>query len=233
MTTINDVVREGYRALNVVGETASLKPGQLANGISLLNRLIDGWNVEKLLPVTNQFETFSLVVSQQSYTIGSGGNFNTTRPLEILKATIDVSNSTYPMEPYTAWDWMDIFNKTNESNIPRIYYYEPAYPLGKIYLHYVPSATNTINLLSKKQLGQYVIDDTISLAPGYERMFIYNLAQELLLTYPSESLGPMIIKIASDSIEDVRRGNTKNILREADLDIHAYSGNKNRGFLQE
>jgi len=230
MTTVNDLVTEAYRDINVIGEVEALTGAQLSQGIKILNRLIDGYNTERLLPLYVQQETFPLVVDQQTYTIGAGGDFNTTRPTGILKATITSSNSNYPMEQYTYDDWMNIFTLGNTSEIPSYFYYEPAYPLGKIYIYYLPSATNTINIASEKQLGGYVIDEVLSLAPGYERLFVLNLAKELLLRYPSESMAPLVMKQAEDALNDVRRRNMKNLMVEAELDSRAYGSQNDRGY---
>lgn len=231
MTTVNDLVRDAYRALNVVGAKEALKGNQLESGIKLLNRMVDRFNTKNLLPLYVQQETFSLVVDKQIYTIGVGGDFNTVRPTSILKATITQNNSNYPMIKYTYDDWMNIFTLTNTSDIPRYFYYEPAYPLGRIHLYYSPSATNTINIASEKQQGSYVIDDVLSLSPGYESMFIYNLAKELLLFFPSESTGPLVIKLAAESLKDVEQENVKNIMVESEIDSRAFgSGGEAGGY---
>ena len=222
MATVNDVVKKAYRKLNVVSESENLTSEQLTEGLSDLNDIIDSLNTERLIPYYVKRQSFTLTASQNSYTIGSGGDFNTTRPLRILKATITKDSLDYPMRVVTYDDWMDIYNKSSESEIPSWIYYESDFPLGKIYLNYTPSETNTLNIATENQIGSYTLGDTFTLPPAYKRALVDLLALELYPKYPSEATVGMLKAQSDESMDKVRRLNFKNVMVEAELDRRAY-----------
>jgi hypothetical protein len=224
MATINDLVKKSFRKLGVLGIGEDLENDQLVEGIEYVNRMIEVWNTENLVPFYIQREDFTLVSGTQSYTIGSGGTFNTTRPQDIITATITENGSTYPMEIITAEEWQNIFNKENESNKPYYLYYEANYPLGTIYLYRKPTAANTLTIASHKQIGSFAKDDSVSLPPGYEKAIIDNLALELWPMYPSESVYPVLDRQAKNSLEQLRRNNTSKNFQPIDIDYRAYAG---------
>ena len=224
MATINDLIKASYRKLNVVGVAEDLQAEQLTEGFDTLNRMLEVWNTEKLIPYYVVREDFTLVSGTQSYTIGSGGDFDTTRPIEITQATITENTTTYPVRVITYSEWMDITTKGNSSNIPYWLYYETNYPLGKIYLYGKPSSANTLSIASYKQVGSFSNGDTVSLPPGWEKAIVDNLAIELLPNYPSESLFPLLDRQASNSLDQLRRQGVKNIMQPMDLDYRAFGG---------
>jgi hypothetical protein len=230
MATILDLVTESYSLLNHPGEGQSLPATDSANALNILNRLLESLNLRRLIPYYVQRETFSLVSGTQSYTIGTSGTFNTTRPNRILHMTLNSGDNDYPMYQLDYAQWMDIFNKTNQSNIPRWFYYEKAYPLATINIYYEPSdSSSTITIASEKTFGDYALTDTVALPPGYERMIVYNVAKELLPKFPVQAQAPFILKEASSSIDDIERLNMENIMTEMEIDYTMVSGYNSDG----
>ncbi len=219
MATINQLVGRAYRRLNVIATNEDPTPAQVQEGINIVNSMLDHWNTNFNKNFYVQQEDFSLVGGQQEYTIGSGGDFNTTRPMEIKHTVVTENGTTWPSYPITYDEWMDIYNKGNSSNYPTWFYYDKNFPLGKLYLFRKPANAATITIASHKQLGSYVIDDTVSLPPGYEQAIIDNLAYRLLPTYPSEAVGGMIAIDAKNSLRNLKRINAKNAIKEMHNDL--------------
>lgn len=222
MAIVDDVVKKAYRKLNVISNTENLTSELLQEGLSDLNDILDSFNTERLIPYYIQQESFTLVDGQNEYTIGSGGDFDTGRPLRILKSTITKDDLDYPMDLITYDDWMDIYNKNSESETPRWLYYESSFPLGKIYLNYTPSEANTLNIATENQLEAFALGDLFSLPPAYKRAFVDQLALEMLPKYPTRANAQILKGQADESIDKVRRLNFKNVMVEADLDYRAY-----------
>jgi len=219
MATINDLIKQAYRKLNVVGIGENLDAYQLTEGLGAVNSLIDSWNTDKLIPFYNAREDFNLVSGTQSYTIGSGGVFNTTRPIEILSASVTDTGLSYPVLIISTEEWLKIRNKAESSDLPAYLYYEPGMPLGTIYLWRKPSANNVLTIMSKKQIGSFVSGDAVSLPPSYEKAMVDNLALELLPFYPSESLFPLLDRQARASLERLKRANIMQNITPMDIDI--------------
>ncbi len=230
--TINDLVKKAYRKLNVVAEGGSLEPEQLTDGISDINDIIEQWNTEKLIPYYIEQSTLTLTASQNEYTVGSGGDFNITRPKRILKGTITKSNRTYPMSILTYSDWMDIYNKNSESQLPRWLYYETSFSsgLGKIYLNYVPSEANTLTIANETQISSLSSGANIetALPPEFRKALVDVLAFEMLPRYPSEANGQLIKFHADESLNKIRRLNFKNVMVESQIDSRLLYPYRNR-----
>ena len=48
-----------------------------------LNQMIDAWNADRLAIFTVSSNDFPFILGQQSYTLGSGGDFDMIRPARI------------------------------------------------------------------------------------------------------------------------------------------------------
>lgn len=213
-TTIDDLVRESYRELNVIGERGSLTYEQLAQGLRHVNRLLDSWNINFGLPNTVSISSFNLVIGQNSYTIGSGGDVNTTRPLKIINATIQDGDLNYPMAPINYQEWMDIYDKSDTSDVPSKFYYDNNMPLGVIYVWPKPTKVVAFRYSQERKYGSYVAADEVTLHPGVERAIVCGVAKELLTKYPSEAIGQLVIQNAKDAVNDLRKYQIKQHLRD-------------------
>lgn len=223
MATINDLIKKSYRLLNVIAAGEDLESEQLDEGLEFCNRMIGTWNTNGLNSYYVVREDLTLVANQQSYTIGSSGDLNTTRPQEIFHATLTENGNTWPVEIMNTAQWMDIITKGDTSSIPYWIYYESNYPLGTIYIYPKPSAANTLNISSWKQIGDFSLGDSISLPDGYERAIIANLAKELWPMYPSESVFGVINDMAKSTLSALKRINSKNIIKEMTGDLDSGS----------
>lgn len=212
---VSDVL---YTALRIAGILSGPGRGASAADTSdaflTLNTMLDAWNVERLAIHAIRRDVYSLIAGQQDYTIGTGGNFDTTRPVKIDAAgLISLSNPAQPLErpldPLTVERWAAIPLKSVAS-LPMSFYYETAYPLGIVHLWPLPSSADQIALYVWRTNGVFAAPvDSVILAPGYLRAIQYNLAVELALRWPERAkLSPLAIEIASDSKAAIKRLNT-------------------------
>jgi hypothetical protein len=222
MATANDIITRAMKSLGTLGRTEVPSAQEASDGLTGFNALLDSWTNERLMSYVTLQRSFPLVVGQQSYTIGSGGNINTSRPTDIIKAFIrDSNNLDYGMKivPFDVWD--DIGNKTITSQIPQILYYSSAYPLGTIWIFPIPLLTYSVYYESTTQ--QVLMTDlttTISLPPGYERCFVMNLALEMMsMGYPcllDEKQLSALVNSASESKANIKRMNIKENIAKYD-----------------
>jgi len=193
------------------GETATAD--QQTDALTALNSMIGVWSTEQLLIWAKVSEDFTLVPSQQSYTFGTGGNFNSTRPQKIENAYLVTGTSPnvfeIPVDIVNQDQWASITVKTTQSAIPQRLYNDTAYPLSNIYLWPIPNAANTLRLYSWKPLSSFsTADSTVDLPPGYEEALRYNLAVRLAPEYGRPIL-PQVQEIAVGSKAAIKRMNTK------------------------
>ena len=71
------------RSMRMIGEKArgeTLDSNESVECLAELNTMIESWETQRLTCYSVTQESFSLTASTGTYTIGSGGTFNTARP---------------------------------------------------------------------------------------------------------------------------------------------------------
>lgn len=192
MATANDLIFAAYKRGKILGSDQVMSASDGSDGLAALNRMLDTWWIDRLAVFQVQQENFALVAGQGSYTIGVGGNFNTTWPVKIVDGCfVRRGGVDYPVtviDDRTLYDRVRV--KTN-LGMPYALFYDRAYPLGTIYFYYTPDVADTIYLNSWRRLQTLAsLVTAISLPPGYEDLIVDGLAIKLCpdngLTAPDE-----------------------------------------------
>lgn len=221
-TTGSVIVRGAFETIGVLGEGQTLDAGKGADGFRRLNLMMRSWSLQNLtIPVTVR-EVFDLTANKGSttnpYTIGIGGDFNTARPPtqnSLVGVGLILTSSSPPVEtPQTIFTdamWQAIQIKDLSSGgdgIPTGVYYNPTYPLGKLYLWPVPSVgINDLALYLRKPLTAFPSPTAVvDLPDGSEEAIEYNLARRLCGPY-SVPLDPEVREIARTSLGILKRSN--------------------------
>lgn len=182
-TTAQDIIRRAYRILGDIGTGEALTSTQKEEGLEGLNTMLDLFSIDRLLIYEVQQESFTWPANTTSRTIGTGGDFVTTRPDIIEQGSyfVDTNNITYAPEiTHTRATYDRIVDKTVTSSYPDLLFYDPAPTLGVLYVYPVPDQALTFKLNSWKQLQQFInLTDVHIMPPGYKQLLIYNLALHL------------------------------------------------------
>jgi hypothetical protein len=211
--TGRDLVSASLRLIGALASGESLGATESTDGLAALNRLISSWSTESLLIYSKVREAFSLTAGQQAYTMGTSGNFNTSRPIKIEAAAIQIAGASSPMDlPLkirTLEQWTAITSKSIQSTIPTELYPEGTNPLETLNLWPIPSANQTLVLWSWKALTSFTdINTSVDFPPGYERALIFNLAIDLAPEF-GRPVSDAIAKGASESKENIERMNSR------------------------
>ena len=219
MTTARQIIEQALRSIQVLGQGQTLSANEAAYALEMLNDLLGSWSVEGGLVFQDVIETFSLT-GAASYTIGTGGDFNTARPYDITNAYVTAvgGSNDYPLQRYSQSQYANLSNKSITSGISEAYYFDNNFPLANIFLYPKPTSSYTITLYSRKPLTEFTTLNTdISLPSGYKRALQQNLAIDLAPTYerePTQSL----LSMARESKDNVLASNTRNEKNTAALD---------------
>lgn len=207
MTTALNIIERALLDLTVLGDGEVASAQQASDGLVYLNDLIESWANEGLL--INQIITDDFTVSgAASYTMGTGGDINTTRPIHIKSVYFTSSGVDYPVDIVSREEYEAITIKTNGSTYPYMVYPDYAYPLVTIYQYPVPSG-GTLHISSEKPLTAMSTTATaLALPPGYERALRLNLAVELMPQYGYQNA--QIIAMAEDAKRKIKRTNSSN-----------------------
>ena len=211
MATANDIVKGALRKLGVKAAGQALTAEEGADGLSLLNDLLESWALERLMLQNLTEVSITLTANDEQYTIGSGGDKDTTRPVSIESAYIrDSSNNDTPVAIISDAQYSRISGKTDSSSTPAFLYYRPEYPLGKIYLYPRPDAGKTLYLSAWLQFTAFAsLSTTVALPPGYKRALEWNLALEISPEYRDPK--SVIFQMAQNSKSWIKTVNSKEV----------------------
>ena len=181
MATASSLIIRGLQMIGDKRIGATLTSAEQTAWLAVMNAMLDAWALERLMCYQLVEESFALSTSQGSYTIGTGGDFNTTRPTKIVDPCFvrDSANIDYPVEIIDAVNYGRIQSKTLDGSFPQYLFYDSAFVAGlaTIKLYPEPSASLTLYINSPRQFTQFTaIGDTMVLPPGYEEALSANFA---------------------------------------------------------
>lgn len=201
--TGRDAISAALRLIGVLAPGESLDATEATDGLASLNRMLGTWSNQKLLIPRVVREEFSLVAGTQSYTMGSGATFNTTRPVGLEDATIEDQSSSpaieYVLDVLTPKEWAAISVKETGNSIPSKIYLDPSSPDATVYLWPKPSSSLKVVLYSLKPITELALDDDIELPPGYEDAIVLCGARRLAPEY-GKVLNPDVGQQAIDAL---------------------------------
>lgn len=213
--TAREHIKTAMRLIGALASGENPSADEASDALAALNRMLGSWANDGLLVYQKTRETFSLTVSQQIRTIGSGGNFDTSRPVLLLGAGIISNSIEYPVDLINIDQWAEIPDKSTTSDLPTKIYYEPESPLGKLYFWPVPSAAKSIALYSNKPFSTLTLETEISYPTGYDAAIVSNLAKIIAPEF-GKSISAELAEEALNSKASIMRTNTKEVFMTSD-----------------
>lgn len=200
-----DLITRALRTAGVYGQNETVSAPDLSDSFAVLNEMLDSWSTARLYVYQIKRDTLA-ATGALSYTVGAGGDFNTTRPTQVTNVIYSIGGNDYPVAQKNRKDFDSITAK-NVQGYPDVYDYEPEFPLGKLYLWPAPVG-GTIKIDSPQQLTQFATPTTdIALPPGYQTAIrlslAVTLAQEFRMPVP-----PELMQRAGTAVRRIRRLNT-------------------------
>ena len=133
MSTITEVITDALEITGMKSPHDALTTEWGDIGLRRINSILDGWNVDKTRGYAVQELEFPLVADQDVYTIGSGGDFNTERPVKIEYAyVVDSSNVNHRISILDYQTFHQMEYQETSSSYPYYIWYNPKSPLGEI-----------------------------------------------------------------------------------------------------
>lgn len=220
MSTARDLINGSLRLLGVLANGETAQAQEMTDGFLALNEMIDSWSTESLMVFAETRESFLFVGGQQTYTMGVGGNFNTSRPQKITNAAVQVIGTSppneIPIEIINEDQWAGIQVKSITSSIPTRLYMDGANPLQNLSYWPIPNIAYNAILYSWKPLSAIAdVNTTIVFPPGYAKALRFNLAVTLGPEYGREP-NQIVIAGANDSKANIERMNVTTQLMATD-----------------
>jgi hypothetical protein len=196
MGTVRDLITSALLDLEAIASGESPTANEAQDALRRLNLLLETWRLERLL--TYAVDTVTKVLTgASSYTIGSGGDINTTRPVALERAGQRLAGTSptleYPLEPLTDEQYEAIALKGLQSTIARWIYMDRAFPLATIYTWPVLPAGDTLALYLLHPLTAFAsLDTTVALPPGYALALQTSLSIELASMFRDCTITPAL-----------------------------------------
>lgn len=233
ITPIKSLIDQSLRKLGAISAGDQPDAAEYADALDALKSMLDGWSLEDLLVPFWATEQFTLSPTQNRYSMGSGGDWDTVRPERIdYVRIIDAGGNAYPVQPTTPgkeqWQatvpaadpsrfmtnadarftWVE-FNSYPLSTVALVTSLKPfnAPAIDNFDLEYDPNAdASTIYPSGFTLTG---ISTTIEFPSGYLQAIIYNLAVHLAPEYPGITLPEVVVAMAANSKRLIKRRNSK------------------------
>lgn len=223
ITNANDLIRSSLRLIGAIAPGEQPAPDEAGDGLIVFNEMVDSWNADRLAIFTTRIDDFPLIAGKQSYTLGTGGDFDMTRPPQIDSMSVILLNNPnnpveIPLAMYTVDDWQnDIPVKNVDSTFPLGCYDDGGFPLRTLNFWPIPQQVNNARIYSWQPLQLATsLQAQVMLPPGYAEAFRYNLAIRLAPEY-AVAVPASVATIAVESLARVKTMNAPELTLRSDL----------------
>jgi len=206
--TAQDVIDSAFGLIGVYSTGSNITPEEYQLALKTLNRMVDRWNLNDLLVYSTNPHTFPFVPGQQTYTLGSTGDFDMPRPSRIERISIKYGDPAMPIElpidaDFDLEAWQNLIVKKTPSTFPIACYNNTGFPFMELNFWPIPTTTASV-ILYTWDLMPFItnLTDTIELPPGYTDAIVYNLAIRLAQLFDRVP-SPSLILEAKQAIHDI------------------------------
>lgn len=217
-TTLASLINPALRAAGITKRPGiTPNPDQYIELINEVNAMLQSWNCNGHTIFATSIDEYELNPGQKIYTIGPGGDFNTTRPQFIKDANCILPTDPqvrYPIKLLDSHEWSLISIQDISGALPYSLFYNPEFSSsgrGKIYISFQPPEGYLLELYTWSLLpGAFsAITDLVILPDGYDDAIKWNLAIRAAALYPWESqLHPRADDLAWQALQRLQILNT-------------------------
>lgn len=237
---MKSLIDRSLRKLGVLAAGAQADPTEYADGLDALRLMLDGWSLEDLLIPFHPTELFAFEPGRAIYSIGTGGDWDTTRPEQVLTIRGQAEDGTTwriaPTSTAVLADMATVPTRRAARYVvqrdARFVFVEfDAYPeagtsalvttlkpfaaelLENFDAAYDPGTTpGTIHPSGFTLTG---IGTEIDFPSGYEQAITYNLALHLAPEYPGVTVPQEVVAFAANGKRLIKRRNWRPMFHTA------------------
>lgn len=228
MPTAFDVITSALKLVGVLANGELPSHDDASQGLQVFNDMIDSWNAERQAIFTTGSNDFPFVLNQQSYTLGTGGDFDIPRPARIdgISTILLNPDPSNPVEvPLTMWtvdQWQNnVPVKSVTGTFPLACYDTGDFPLRVLNFWPIPTQEqNNVRIYSWQALAAQTLTAQVSFPPGYAEGLRYGLAVRLAAEFavdPSKYAAATVATIAIQGLARIKTMNAPELTLQSDL----------------
>ena len=215
------------RSMRMIGEKKrgdTLDANEQVECLAELNTMMESLSNERLMCYSITEDVATLTTSTASYSIGPGGDINTTRPTKIVDPCFirDSSGYDYQVNIVDLDAYGSIVVKSTGYTYPTYLYYDAGFSAtstGTIRLYPSPSQGLELHINSWKQMQNFAsLSTTVLFPPGYQLMIESNFAIHLAAGFVDPPAA--VVKIARDSKAAIKSLNLPSPVMRPDIGVH-------------
>lgn len=213
MATASEVITLALKDAGVLGVGQTAMAEDMNDALTTLNNMLAVWKRFSAL-VFDKVDVSIVGNGSLFYTIGTGGDINTPRPGKIDAAYARMNAGTsnpvdYPLIIIKSAEDYSKISVKNLSTAPNAVYYEPAYPLGKLYVWPKPTSQYEVHFIVKQDIPLITsLAANVVLPDEYFEPIRWNLAMRLRVMY-RKAMDPQLNALAKASLNELRRINAQ------------------------
>ena len=249
--TAQQICTFALRKLGVVNRQMPVQVDDMKDALDALWFLLDSFNRQKLMIPMYQTVSCTLTESKRDFTVGYGGDFDCSPPIEINSIQVNSGGVIYQVSPFNGVDaFLGISAYGDLTNYPRTYIYNQSYPaqqltfdamllVGDIVSIYgifpfdasftgVGNDVDSTEVRTTPYATQLSLTEETEFPAGYQSMLMWNLAESLLAEYPQDNPAVIqqVVKEAATSRNQIKSQNAKaRNLQFSDTNRVGYWGN--------
>ena len=210
MSTVLQVITDSMRELGLLAASETPRADEVQDCLRKLNDMLDSWSNESLFVYGTLFESFMLQANKSSYTMGSGGDFDTEVPIRTNAIRLkDSNNLELPVSIIDANKYGRFTVKENLSTYPRYAYIDDGHPLKTVYFYETPSQAIEVIFHNQRQLTTFTdVSTNINFPKGYRKAIVNSLAIEIAPQFGATP-SPITIQNAGKAIANIKRANKR------------------------
>lgn len=207
MTTVARILELALKDAGVLGDGETASAEMSLDAFDTLKQMVSQWQIDGLMVYASAEVSFA-ATGAQSYTIGSGGDVNATRPAEVTGAFWRDGSTDYQLDVLTSFEDYQRISSKSDAGAPEAVCYDPDYALGTLYVWPKPSS-GTFYLTVRSPLPSYAsTTESLSVPGEYEMALRYSLAELLPASFQLQ-VRPDIAALAGKARKLVKRNNLR------------------------
>ncbi len=227
-TTPSDIINLALKTANVIGVGQTPLAQDTNDCFNQLNMMMAQWQRRRYM-VYNLVTVGLQATGALTYSVGTGGDFNITRPVKLESAFFRMNKNTplpvdYPLEVLRAQEDYNRISIKNLNAFPQYAYYNTGFPMGELYIWPVPNNQYEIFISVMVQLEAFqTINDQIVLPPEYLDALHWNLARRICVMY-GLPITPELTGYAEASMRAIEEVNSQIPLLHMPVALRGKSG---------